>query len=272
MWCEFSIDGVPYKIEVEGEFFAGKDEVLFTEKGSVIEHCSWLKEGYAVVPVLNEEEFTALKKNIQSILLRIIRENGIEVDEHFTLENYHHYVRTDEQHQSVIEKTRFLTFRDFNIDMERVVARFSEAVGKTLHRTNPRLPEEIIIMRINRPSSLDINPFHRDGYLDIWERVLNSWIPVAGCSDESSLPVLPGSHFWNEKDIVRTEAKGARLNGLQYHVPAVISYAGGLKAIRPNPMYGEAMIFTPFLIHGAALNKQKDTTRVSLELRLYYAL
>ncbi|RKE98110.1 hypothetical protein [Ichthyenterobacterium magnum] len=37
--------------------------------------------------------------------------------------------------------------------------------------------------------------------------------------------------------------------------------------VRPNPKKGEASIFTPFLIHGAAVNKNKDITRVSLELR-----
>ena len=36
--------------------------------------------------------------------------------------------------------------------------------------------------------------------------------------------------------------------------------------IRPNPKLGEALIFTPFLIHGAAVNNS-DLTRISLELR-----
>ena len=37
--------------------------------------------------------------------------------------------------------------------------------------------------------------------------------------------------------------------------------------IRPNPQNTEALIFTPFLIHGAAVNKNIDITRIALELR-----
>lgn len=270
MICKFTIDEKPFEVEVKGEFFGGEDKVLFSEKGSVIQHCSWLKEGFTKVKMVDEKGFSALKANICSILLKVIKENNIPVDNNFSLENYHQYVNTDIYHQSVIEKTRFLTFQDFNINMESLLEKFSESVGKRLERTNPKLPKEIVIMRINRPSSLDINPFHRDGYLDIWENVLNVWIPIAGCNKESSLPVVPGSHYWNEKDIVRTVAKGASINGVSYHVPAVISYKNGLHAQRPDPHYGEALLFTPFLIHGAALNRQPDTTRISLELRLYY--
>ena len=270
MICAFTIDGNSYEVEIGGTFFKGKDTVLFSEEGSVIEDCSWLKEGYTKIKIAEPPAFLELKNNIVQILSGILKENNIPVDHNFSLENYHHYVRTNEQHQSVIEKTRFLTFADFKIDTKNLVEKISESVGKKLEVTNPKLPEEIVIIRINRPSSLDINPFHRDGYLDIWENVLNVWIPIAGCNRESSLPVIPGSHYWNEKDIVRTDAKGASINGITYHVPAIVSYTSGLHALRPNPSYGEALIFTPFLVHGAALNKQADTTRVSLELRLYY--
>ncbi|HNP23914.1 MAG TPA: phytanoyl-CoA dioxygenase family protein [Panacibacter sp.] len=270
MLCTFTIDDEPFEVEVTGDFFPGEDKVLFSEKGSVIEDCEWTKSGFTTVPIANDKAFQDLKDNIWSILLSILKGNNIPVDEHFSLEHYHRYVTTAAWHQSVIEKTRFLRFSDFHIDMDHLMEQFSGAVGKPLQRTNPLLPEEIIIMRISRPDSLDINPFHRDGYLDIWEKVLNVWIPVAGCNSASSLPVLPGSHYWNEKDIIRTAARGASINGLNYNVPAIVSYKDGLHARRPNPKYGEALLFTPFLIHGAALNRQPDTTRVSLELRLYH--
>ncbi len=270
MICSFTIDGKPYEVEIEGSFFGGEDAILFSEKGNIIEHCSWLKEGYTKEKIAETNEFLELKTNIEFILFKILKENNISFDDHFTLENYHHYVRTDAQHQSVIEKTRFLTSADFKINTTRLIEKISKLVGKKLDIVNPKLPEEIIIMRINRPSSLDINPFHRDGYLSIWENILNIWIPLAGCTNESSLSLIPGSHYWNENDIVRTEAKGASINGLKYQVPAIISHKTGLHAIRPNPSYGEALIFTPFIVHGAALNKQTDTTRISLELRLHY--
>ena len=265
---DFTIDGSSFTLDVEGQFFKGSDQLLFRKEGSIIENCSWLNEGYSIVPILNAIDFNSFKNSIRSILVSILAENDIQIDDNFKLENYHHYVTSDNLHQAVIKKTRFLTFKDFNIDIESILSKISGSINKKLGKVNPKLPEEIIILRINRPSSLDINPFHRDGYLDIWEDVLNVWIPIAGCTSDSSLPLIPGSHFWNEKDIVRTEAKGASVNGLAYHVPAIISYKDGLHAIRPNPGYGEALIFTPFIIHGAALNRQQDVTRISLELRL----
>ena len=36
--------------------------------------------------------------------------------------------------------------------------------------------------------------------------------------------------------------------------------------IRPNPKETEALVFTPYLIHGAAFN-DSNNTRVALELR-----
>ncbi len=268
MKFDFTIDGSLFELEVEGEFFKGENQVLFEERGNILENCSWLNEGYSTLSILDELEFDTFKTSIGLILEKILEENNVTIDNKFSLETYHHYVTSNAVHQAVIEKTRFLTFKDFNVDIEKVVERISVSVNRKLGKTNPKLLEEIIILRINRPESLDINPFHRDGYLDIWADTLNVWIPIAGCNSVSSLPLIPKSHFWNEQYIIRTEAKGASINGLSYHVPAIINYKDGLHAIRPNPKYGEALLFTPFIVHGAALNKQKDITRVSLELRL----
>ena len=65
-------------------------------------------------------------------------------------------------------------------------------LNKNLTFRNPKLRKEIIILRLNRPKSLDINPPHRDGYLKIWRNVINLWIPISGCGSLSSLPLIPG--------------------------------------------------------------------------------
>lgn len=39
--------------------------------------------------------------------------------------------------------------------------------------------------------------------------------------------------------------------------------------MRPNPALNEALVFTPYLIHGSSVNDNQNQTRVSLELRLY---
>ena len=80
--------------------------------------------------------------------------------------------------------------------------------------------------------------------------------------------MLPGSHLLPENEILRTESKGAKINGNTYYVPCILKTgAGDLKMIRPNPSEGEALLFSPFLIHGAAVNRSEHT-RVSMELRL----
>ena len=77
-----------------------------------------------------------------------------------------------------------------------------------------------------------------------------------------------GSHLIPENDILRTESKGAKINGNVYYVPCILeTKTGAITMERPNPKAGEALLFTPYLIHGAADNQTKDTTRVSLELR-----
>ena len=79
---------------------------------------------------------------------------------------------------------------------------------------------------------------------------------------------MPSSHLIPENEILRTASKGAKINGNTYYVPCILeTNKGAIKMIRPNPMEGEALIFTPFLIHGAAVNNNKDITRISLELR-----
>jgi hypothetical protein len=269
MYCHFTLDGQPFDFEIEGELETPSDEVLFLNKDQHLRDLPWMDKGYTRVPLFDPGEFSRFQKSIFAILKKIGKELQFSLPAYSPLENYHHQVNSDKLHQKVIEKTRFLTVEDFNIDIEELASRLSEKTGKKLSVHNPLLTEEIIILRINRPGSYDINPFHRDGYLDIWKNVLNVWIPIAGCGPLSNLSLIPGSHLWNEKDVVRTKSGGASINGQRYHVPAVVSSTHGLNAVRSDVQYGEALIFTPYIIHGAAFNRTDDTTRMSLELRFY---
>ncbi len=269
MHCQLTIDGQPFSFPLEGEFRWGRDEVLFEKHRGVISGCDWQEQGYSVFPLLDKKEQEQLRESIRQVLIRILVELNIAAPETFRLEDYHQYVRSQALHGQVISKTRFLTYAGLGIDFGEMALRIARHTGHRLSLQNPLLEKEIIILRISRPQLLDINPPHRDGYLDLWEDVLNVWVPVAGSNAHSSLPVIPGSHHWNEKDVLRTEARGAAINGLRYHVPGIVQSRYGLNLIRPNPAYGEALLFTPFLIHGAAINQNPGTTRMALELRFY---
>ena len=119
-----------------------------------------------------------------------------------------------------------------------------------------------------RTFSTDYNPPHKDAYLPYYEDVLNIWIPICGCNKNSSLPLMPKSHLMNESSLLKSDCKSAKINNMTYNVPCILKVKGDFKLIRPNPPLGKAIIFSPYLIHGAASNNNEDTTRIALELRL----
>lgn len=267
--CELYIDEESFSFDVEGDFFWGEDEVLFEEKGNVISNVDWVYRGYSVVPIFSMEEFDSLKNSIQNNLLRAFSENGIAIDKNqFSLGKYHEFIADDAMHNKIISITRNLEVTDFDLDLDVIAQRFGTILRQKLSTFVPELGKSHVQIRISRPNSLDINPPHKDGYLSYWKNIVNVWIPIVGCNEKSSLPVLSGSHLINEKEIFRTQSKGAQINGNTYYVPCILK-AGNkeMKMIRPNPQPTEALIFTPFLIHGAAVNGNTDLTRISLELR-----
>ena len=84
-----------------------------------------------------------------------------------------------------------------------------------------------IIVRINRPKSSDFNPPHKDIYEEVDKNnyippFINLWIPVAGVTMKSSLPMVPGSHILNENEILRT-FDGSVVDGNPYRVRMIKS-------------------------------------------------
>jgi len=267
--CELFLDGEGYQFEVEGDFFWGEPKLLYKTEDNVISKMPWKDKGYAVVNAFSSEDFQRLKASIKRNIVKAIQRCVPNFDaSDFQLENYHEFVTTDELHNQVINITRNLENEDFDFDIEALAKRFGQILGYELTSWVEELQKSHIQIRLSRPNSLDINPPHRDGYLSYWEDIINVWIPIVGCNQNSSLPVCPGSHLIPENEILRTASKGAKINGNTYYVPCILeTHKGKIEMIRPNPMPEEAIIFTPFLIHGSAVNKNEDSTRISLELR-----
>jgi ectoine hydroxylase-related dioxygenase (phytanoyl-CoA dioxygenase family) len=267
--CELFLDGESYQFEVEGHFFWGENELLFKAEDNVISKMPWKGEGYAVVDAFSEAEFERLEASITKNITDAISESLPDFEpKDFKLEHYHKIVTSKELHNKVIDRTRNLENKDFDFDIDALAKRFGKILGYELTSWVEELQKSHIQIRLSRPNSLDINPPHRDGYLSYWENIINVWIPIVGCDKNSSLPVYPKSHLIPEHHILRTASKGAKINGNTYYVPCVLeTKEGKIKMIRPNPSQGKALIFSPFLIHGAAVNKNEDITRIALELR-----
>lgn len=115
---------------------------------------------------------------------------------------------------------------------------------------------------------MDNNPLHRDTWLPILNNCINVYIPVAGNNRLSSLTVIPGSHLWNKKEIKRTKTN-AIINGLQYGLPSVTEIKRKFKVVRPALGENEILLFSSNMIHGGAVNLNKDLTRVSIEIRFW---
>lgn len=271
MKCQIVIDESVFSYEIEGDFSYGDDEILFAEHRQNLEKSNFYEEGYTIESIFSEKELSKLKVDTLDNLKKSLRTIYREDYKDLRLDNYHKYINED-LHQKLIKKTRVLSFSDFNLDSTKLKSKIEKILNKKISSNNQLLDREILILRISRPNSLDINPPHRDGYLDVWKNTINLWIPIEGCNNLSSLPLIPKSHFWNEKNIYKTENKGASINGMNYHVPGILSYENNnLEMIRPNPQLGEIIIFTPFLVHGSAINAQTDKTRFSLEVRFPFA-
>ncbi len=268
--CQLEIDNKPFSFAVDGVFFTEDSGILFEAKDNIIEHTDWFEQGYSIIDTFSNEAFEKLNLSIKKQVIIGLQKAGVHINDidNFDLDKYHLYATDDNIHLKVIDHTRNLSNNDFDLDFDNLEQQFSEAVGKQLSSEISELGKSHIQIRINRPNSLDINPPHRDSYLSYYKDILNIWIPISGCNKNSSLPVVPKSHLIAEKDITRTKAKGATINGNTYYVPCISKTSEGeLKMIRPNPNYGQSLIFTPFLIHGAAFNGNKNSTRIALELR-----
>lgn len=266
-----ALNGRPVSHTVEGETGYGADTVLLAQDDDLTHQTPWHADGYVVAPLFeNPGTYNAMVQGLTDMVAGLMQEAGIPVPSKFTLEAYHRYV-TDEQHAAMARLLQpcFSTER-FPIDAGLIAMRVGELLGGiAVTYCNPRVSNCCeFCLRIIRPGKPDNNPPHRDVWLDHLRDAVNIYVPLAGSTAESALPLVPGSHLWMESEIERTLA-GAKMAGQSYRVPSVVGGKRALDFVRPNPQANEVMVFSPYLIHGGGVNFQPDTTRVSLEARFW---
>ncbi|MCP9756283.1 phytanoyl-CoA dioxygenase [Lacihabitans sp. CCS-44] len=272
----FEINGKTYAVSIDGcpEFRYGKNAVLAGVNTDIVYSQPWYAEGYTAADFLSVDEFAFLKSGLTASVKKIITEE-LGFDTHgFTLEKYHHFVRTNEEHYKVVSRTRDLFSADFNFPIEEMIPKFEKILGFSLTDIDPMLKEKLhIIVRINRPKSNDYNPPHKDIYEEVDKNdyippFVNFWIPIAGVTENSSLPIVPGSHQISEAEILRT-FDGGVVEGNTYRVRMIREWSGSHTLERAAVKDGQVLLFSSHLIHGLAINEEEDLSRVALEFRLF---
>ena len=274
MLLEYKIDNEIMYVDVSDNqnYITGESKVLSNVDTDITFNQNWYSEGYTTAPFLWNEEFGDLKKGITNTISDLLTKEGIDTTG-FTLEKYHKYVKTNEQHFSIVTKTRDLFPEQFRFNIKELMPTFSNLLGFELSNINPKTNDRVhIIVRINRPKSNDYNPPHKDMY-EAYDRegyfpqFVNFWIPIAGVTDKTSLPIVPKSHLISEDNVVRT-SDGGIVGGNKYRVRFIKEW-GDNSMIRTNVTDSEVLIFSSHLIHGLAKNGEDDLTRVALEFRLF---
>jgi len=266
----YIINEKEFTFSYSGEMEKGMDETLLLNDDNLLQNTPWDESGFTIQNFLSESDNKAFKKVVTEVIKGLILSSGGVIDADFTLEKYHTYV-TDEIHLHIARSIKDgWKKEDFPFDLNKINNRLSEILQQEVSTVAEDKSINDFYLRIVRPGCLqDNNPPHRDVWLDRLRNAVNIYFPICGSTENSALPLLPGSHKFKESDLVRT-SDGAVLNDTKYTVPCVISINGEpLKMMRPNPSENEVLVFSPYLVHGGGYNTNEDVTRISLEMRFW---
>lgn len=262
----FDLAGRAMSYEVIGDARYGANEVLLDRDDNLLQLQAWEAQGYSVAPFLFQDIRQKIQTGISQLVFSAVHQVTGKSPENFKLKDYHTFVN-DQQHLELCKLLYETDVKNFPVDFQKVTDRVSELCGISLSVKNPISKNKFFCLRIVRPGSNDNNPLHKDIWIDSYRNAVNTYIPIAMSNEYSSLPLVTGSHHWPESDVQRTYGV-AQVNGVSYHVPAIVATKPPLQLTIPNPKEDEILVFSPYLIHGSARNST-DFTRVSLETRFW---
>lgn len=265
---EYEVNGRKIHYQARGEKSFGDSRILLKQAVDLTLKTGWHDTGFTVQPLFSGMAYEAFRVNVKRLLYDLWKKAGLNLPHPFEPDQYHRLALTQEIHLRAVEQTKLLKASHFPIDIHLLEERISAICGETLEVRNPWDDQRIFHFRVIRPQSGDNNPLHRDVWLEDYANCINLYIPVAGSNELSSLVILPGSHLWPESRVERTLA-GAQIGSSTYNVPAVTAISGDYTVARPSPAENEVLVFSPYLIHGGAVNLNTDVTRISIEVRLW---
>jgi hypothetical protein len=256
---------------IEGAPGTPDDQVLLASALDLTANTPWAADGYTVAPGLPPELQAQLREGLAELVRAALRNANVPVGPGFDVSQYHHAIADDRaRHLAVVDQLKEIRQERLPIPVAALEARISEVIGRRVQALNPWDGERLFHLRIIRPHRPDNNPLHRDVWLPDYADCLNLYLPVVGSTPDSTLPLVPGSHHWPESRTGRT-AEGAVYNGVRFTVPALTEAPGPLTLVRPSPAPDELLVFSPYLLHGGAVNLNPDATRISLEMRFWAA-
>jgi len=272
----YIIDGDKITRTYEGEINKSNfNKVEIYSDINLLEDCNANKNGFLVKSFLSRNDFIKLEELVFIFLSRAFK---LDLNRDNITEKL---VNIDDlEFNKKMRKLYYgIPFEELNFKKVDIEKWASKIIGTALHcddlpsksdggYVGPPGPKSIQI-RIVRPNKSDFNPPHRDIYYDNLRNALNCFMPIFGVNIKSSLPILKGSHLWNENMIIRTE-KYPIIDGNKFSVPAITKKKDGslLKLIRPKVKYGQVMLFSPYAIHGGGINLGKEV-RISFEFRFW---
>jgi hypothetical protein len=261
-----------FTYDVQGEPGLTDGRVLLAAADDLTAGTAWGAAGYTVADFLPPTEQATLREGLVKLVRQALADAGRPVPANFDVSHYHRVVGDDKAlHLAVVNRTKeFRQAEALPLPAALLEQRVSELCGRPVQALNPWDSERFFHLRLIRPGRADNNPLHRDVWLPDYRSCVNIYVPVAGSTAQSSLTLVPGSHHWPENRTLRT-AGGAVSNGVTFTVPGVLGSAEPLQLLRPNPKPSEVLLFSPYLLHGGAVNLNEDETRISLEMRFWAA-
>ncbi len=265
---QYAVNGHTIRYDTEGLTTIGPDHCLLDRDADLTAGSDWSEQGYTIAPLFPSNIYDTFHRQTVDLLHSCWRAAGLNVPFGFQTELYHTIVPNQATHLQAVEKTKLLPTDLFPGGISAMEERISALCGRKLIARNPFDSQRIFHFRVIRPKQSDNNPLHRDVWLEDYSDCINLYIPVAGSNAQSSLILISGSHRWKESAVERTVG-GARINGQKFNVPAVTQLRIDHEFVRPDPAANEVLVFSPYLIHGGAVNLNEDITRISIELRLW---
>jgi hypothetical protein len=262
-----------FNVGADAIFGFGENEILSQKNSDIAYGQPWYNNGFTEIDFLSNDEFITLKneitQSIKTILEATLKCSLVD----FKLEDYHKFITNNDDHLLVVSQTRDLFEDNVTINLPFIKRKIENILHLKLTDIVPGTNYKMhLIIRINRPNSNDFNPPHKDIYefydeYKLTPKMINCWIPVAGVNINSSLPLAPSSHLISENKIERTFT-GGYFEGNKYRVRIIKKWDGSNNLIRSKAKYGQILLFSPYLVHGVAINNTSQT-RVALELRLF---